>query len=229
MKKVDHSGVNYTVIDCGLTRYRKNYELQKKLFSSRLKGKGEDTLLITRHEPTITMGKSGRMRDLLVSKDLLAERGVDFVEIDRGGGITYHGPGQLVLYPIFDLRNYGKDLRKFVRRLGLVAKNVVSEFGLDAEFREGDEIGLWVEKEDSKKLGSLGLRVKKWYTMHGLALNVSLDREKAELIRPCGIRGTKLASITDFVSGVEMDEVKELLLTNFFSIFSSGEKHERQA
>lgn len=220
MSKVDRSGNSYKVIDCGLTCYGENYELQKELFTGRLEGDGEDTLLITRHEPVVTLGKSGSNRDLLVSKDLLAGRGVDFVEIDRGGGITYHGPGQLVLYPIFDLRNYGKDLRKFVRRLGLVAKNVVAEFGLEAEFREGDEIGLWVEGEESKKLGSLGLRVKKWYTMHGLALNVSLDKEKAGLIRPCGIGGAELVSIADFVGDVELDEVKQILLDKFSREFS---------
>ncbi len=203
------------ILDCGLTKYRENYELQKELFSRRLEGSGEDTLLITRHEPTITMGKSGHDRDLLVNEDVLSDRGVDFVEIDRGGGITYHGPGQIVLYPIFDLRNYGKDLREFVRKLGLAAKCAVDKLGLDTVFREGDEIGLWVEGKESKKLGSLGIRVKKWYTMHGLALNVSLDNEKAGLIRPCGIGGAELVSIADFVCDVELVEVKELLITEF--------------
>lgn len=222
MKKVDAPGYSYKVIDCGLTRYRENYELQKELFTDRLKGIGEDTLLVTRHEPVVTMGKSGRKSDLLVGNEILTERGIDYVEIDRGGGITYHGPGQLVLYPIFDLRKYGKDLREFVRRLGLVAKNVVEEFGLKAEYREGDEIGLWVKGEETKKLGSLGLRVKKWYTMHGLALNVSLDQEKARTIRPCGIGGAELVSITDFAEDVELGKVKRLLLVEFSREFSRG-------
>ncbi|MFB6215064.1 MAG: lipoyl synthase, partial [Candidatus Bipolaricaulia bacterium] len=123
-------------------------------------------------------------------------------------------------YPIFDLRNYGKDLREFVRRLGLVARSVVDEFGLEAEFREGDEIGLWVKGEGGKKLGSLGLRVKKWYTMHGLALNAFLDREKAGWIRPCGIGGAELVSIADFVGNVELEEVKKLLVAKFSREFS---------
>ncbi|MBS3788671.1 lipoyl(octanoyl) transferase LipB [Candidatus Bipolaricaulota bacterium] len=226
---MSHSGNSYKVMDCGLSSYRENYELQKELFTQRLEGQGEDTLLITRHDPTITMGKSGRMADLLVSKDHLASRGVEFVEINRGGGITYHGPGQLVLYPIFDLRNYGKDLREFVRRLGLVAKDVVEEFGLDAEFREGDEIGLWIRGKERKKLGSLGLRVKKWVAMHGLALNVSLDKEKAGLIRPCGIGGAELVSMSDFAGNVTFDEVKEILLTKFSCRFSGGGRYGRQA
>jgi len=214
---------NYKTVDCGLTRYRENYKLQKDLFSARMEGDGRDTLLVTRHEPTVTMGKSGRNEDLLVSRNHLAEYGVDFVELDRGGGITYHGPGQVVLYPIFDLRNYGKDLREFVRRLGRVARKTVGAFGLNSEFREGDEIGLWVEGEEAKKLASLGLRVKKWYTMHGLALNVSLDGEKPKLIRPCGIGGADLASITDYAD-VTLDEVKDELLSRFDVEFARGGK-----
>jgi len=217
--------MDFDIIDCGLTSYRENYEFQKELFSRRLSGQGEDTLLITRHEPTITMGKSGSKKDLLVSRDFLAEREVDFVEIDRGGGITYHGPGQLVLYPIFDLRSYGKDLRDFVRRLGLVAANAVEHYGLKVEFREGDEIGLWLRGKKRKKLASLGLRVKKWYTMHGLALNVSLDRERSGLIRPCGIGGAELVSITEFVD-VSLEGVKKSLLDEFKREFSCEEKKD---
>jgi lipoate-protein ligase B len=214
---------NYKTVDCGLTCYRENYKLQKEVFSERLEGGGRDTLLVTRHEPTITMGKSGRKKDLLVSRNYLAENGVDFVELDRGGGITYHGPGQVIIYPIFDLRNYGKDLRNFVRRLGTVAKDTVEAFGPAAEFREGDEIGLWAGGEEAKKLASLGLRVKKWYTMHGLALNVSLDGAKSGLIRPCGIGGTDLASITDYAD-VTLEEVKGELLSRFDDEFSQGDK-----
>lgn len=216
---MNESGDKFKVIDCGLTRYEDNYELQKEMFSRRLKGSGENTLLITRHEPTITIGKSGKTADLLVRKDVLGERGIDFVELDRGGGITYHGPGQLVFYPIFDLRDFGKDLRSFVRKLGLIAKRTVEEIGLAVEFREGDEIGLWVKGGGRKKLGSLGLRVKKWYTMHGFALNVSLNGEKAGLIRPCGVGGAQLVSIADYVD-VSMEEVKGILLAQFDREFS---------
>ena len=212
----------YKVIDCGLTRYGDNYELQKKLFNNRIEGGGEDTLLVTRHKPVVTIGKSGSEEDLLINRDALIGHGVEFVEISRGGGITYHGPGQLVLYPIFDLRKYGKDLRDFVRRLGLVAERVVESFGLSVEFREDEEIGLWVRGEAGKKLASLGRRVKKWYTMHGIALNVSLNKDKARLIRPCGVGGAELVSIDDFVEDVELTEVKELLLEKFAFEFSEG-------
>ncbi|MCF7875581.1 lipoyl(octanoyl) transferase LipB [Candidatus Bipolaricaulota bacterium] len=184
-----------------------------------MQGKGENTLLVTRHEPAITMGKSAREKDLLVDKETLARRGVDYVEIDRGGGITYHGPGQVVLYPIFDLREYGKDLREFIARLGEVTRRAASSFGVDAEFRSDDKIGLWISKE-RKKLCSIGLRVKRWVTMHGVAFNADIDREKSSLIRPCGIRGTQLVSITDYTD-VSFEEVKNLLLEEFEKEFAA--------
>jgi len=165
------------------------------------------------------MGKSGKSRDLLVGKEVLDEKGVDYVEIERGGGITYHGPGQVVLYPIFDLRQFGKDLREFVKRLGEVTRSTAESFGLQAEFRDGDEIGLWIS-EKREKLCSIGLRVKRWITMHGVAFNVFLDPEKAGLIRPCGISDTRLVSVSDFAD-VEYDSVKEVLLNEFEAEFSS--------
>lgn len=211
---------NYKLVDCGLTEYRDNYDYQLKLFDRQIEGKGEDTLLVTRHQPTVTMGKSASYNDLLVSQEALRTRGVSLVEIDRGGGITYHGPGQIVLYPLFDLRGYGKDLRSFVCRLGKVMRRTAESFGLEAVFREGDKIGLWV-KGERKKLGSVGLRVKRWYTMHGIALNVALDREKSGLIRPCGINDTSLVSISDFAD-VDLEEVKQVLLAEFGRVFNRG-------
>lgn len=203
----------YRLADWGLTSYEESYDRQREIFERRLEGSDEDTLVVTRHEPTITMGKSASEADLLVPEDILRERGVALVEIGRGGGITYHGPGQMVLYPIFDLRNYGKDLRDFVQRLGSVMKETVERFGLNAEFLEDDRIGLWVEGE-RRKLGSIGLKVKRWYTMHGVALNVDLDEDKASLIRPCGVNDSQLVSITDFLD-TELERVKEVLLDEF--------------
>ncbi len=208
----------YGVQDWGLTGYEKALERQKKEFSRRLAGKGENTLVVTRHEPTITMGKSSSEDDILVDEKVLNEHGVDLVEIGRGGGVTYHGPGQLVLYPIFDLRDYDRDLREFIRRLGAVVGKTAESFGLATEFREDEEIGLWIEGK-REKLASIGLRVKRWYTMHGIALNVNLDEEKAGLIRPCGIRDTRLASIADFAD-VSIVGVKEELLSRFRTEFS---------
>lgn len=208
----------YTVLDWGLVSYEEGYRRQKEIFSRRLQGKGENILIATRHEPTITMGKSSSEDDILVDEKILNEHGVDLVEIGRGGGVTYHGPGQLVLYPIFDLRDYDKDLRGFIRRLGSIVGKTTESFGLDTEFREGEEIGLWL-KDKREKLASIGLRVKRWYTMHGIALNVNLDERKAGLIRPCGISDTRLASIADFAD-VGIVEVKEELLSRFRAEFS---------
>lgn len=211
---------SYKLVDCALTDYRENYNYQLDLFRRRLDGKGEDTLLVTRHKPTVTMGKSASYEDLLVSREALNDRGVSIVEVGRGGGITYHGPGQIVLYPLFDLRGYGKDLKEFVCRLGAVMEETAKKFGIETEFREDDKIGLWVRGK-REKLGSIGLRVKRWYTMHGIALNVSLDQEKAGLIRPCGVSDSSLASISDFAD-LEPGEVKEVLLTKFARTFDRG-------
>lgn len=164
------------------------------------------------------MGKSGNKKDLLVGREVLGEKGVDYVEIDRGGGVTYHGPGQVVLYPIFDLRQFGKDLRKFIQRLGLVTRRTAERFSLDVEFHEEEKIGLWVSGK-REKLCSIGLRVKRWITMHGVAFNVSLDEDKAGLIRPCGINDTRLVSISDLAE-VEFDEAREVLLSEFETEFS---------
>lgn len=214
----DNDRKTYRVRDWGLTSYEKGYERQKEIFSRRLAGKGKNTLVLTRHEPTITLGKSSSEEDILAPEKILEKNGVNVVEIGRGGGVTYHGPGQLVFYPIFDLGDYDKDLRGFILRLGSVVGETAESFGLDTEFREGEEIGLWLEGE-REKLASIGLRVKRWYTMHGVALNVNLDEQKAGLIRPCGIRDTRLASITDF-AGVGIDDVKEELLFQFKTEFS---------
>lgn len=211
---------SYKLVDCGLTDYRQNYNYQLELFRLRIDGKGEDTLLVTRHQPTVTVGKSASYENLLVSKEALKDRGVSLIEVGRGGGITYHGPGQIVLYPLFDLRGYGKDLKEFICRLGTVMGKTAEKFGLETEFREDDEIGLWVRGR-REKLGSIGLKVKRWYTMHGIALNVSLDQEKASLIRPCGISESNLASISDFAD-LEPGEVKEVLLTEFARAFDRG-------
>lgn len=208
---------SYKLVDCGLTDYRQNYNYQLKLFRRRLDGKGEDTLLVTRHQPTVTMGKSASYEDLLISRDALKDRGVSLVEVGRGGGITYHGPGQIVLYPLFDLRGYGKDLKEFICRLGSVMEETAEKFGVETEFHEDDKIGLWVRGK-REKLGSIGLQVKRWYTMHGIALNVSLDQGKASLIRPCGISESSLVSISDFAD-VEPGEVKEVLLREFARTF----------
>ncbi|MFP4135679.1 MAG: lipoyl(octanoyl) transferase LipB [Candidatus Acetothermia bacterium] len=207
----------FRIEDLGLTAYEESYERQGEIFDRHLSGKGDDVLIVTRHEPTITMGKSASEEDLLVSRDILGDRGVELVEIGRGGGITYHGPGQLVLYPLFDLRNYGKDLKDFVRRLGLVMEKTVESFGLNVEFLENERIGLWIQDEQ-RKLGSIGLSVKRWYTMHGLALNVDLADRKAGLIRPCGVRGSELVSMTDFVA-VDLEQVKERILESFVREF----------
>jgi|SRR6056297_209060 len=209
----------YEIVDCGITDYEENRVYQKQLFKQHRDGIIGDTLVVTRHEPTITMGKSADEQDLLVSKSSLPERGVAMYYVERGGGITYHDPGQIVLYPIFDLRGYHKDLREFVHRLGKTMMDSSKHFGLDVELRTGDQVGLWIAGQN-KKLGSIGVHVKNWVTMHGLALNLDLDRSKSRLIRPCGLEDVQYVSLTDYVD-LALAEVQGILLQYFERNFLS--------
>ncbi|MBS3813206.1 MAG: lipoyl(octanoyl) transferase LipB [Candidatus Acetothermia bacterium] len=203
----------YETIDCGITDYGDSLERQKEFFQERKDDLSGDRLLITRHRPTITLGKSSDRKDILASRSFLEEHGVTLHEIGRGGGVTYHGPGQLVLYPIFDLRSYGKDLRGFIARLGDSMVETTEFFGVEAEFRTGDHVGAWLRGKNVK-LGSIGIQVRNWYTMHGLALNVDLDPKKSSSIRPCGLPGVKYGSLCDYVDA-PMQVVTEVLLEKF--------------
>ncbi len=207
------SAAPYETVDCGVTDYGDSLARQKEVFQRRKDGLCGDKLLVTRHRPTITLGKSSAREDILVDRSTVEELNVDIYSAGRGGGVTYHGPGQLVLYPIFDLRPYGKDLRRFVYRLGNTMVETAGHFGVDAEFRSGDHVGVWL-KGAEEKLGSLGIEVKRWHTMHGLALNVDLDPEKSSLIRPCGLYGVQYGSLNDYAHA-PIDEVKGVLLKKF--------------
>lgn len=203
-------------MDQGLTPYTKALELQNRLMTERIEGTIGDRLILLRHPPTITLGKSARKTDLLLSETRLKGKGFEIVEVGRGGGITYHGPGQVILYPILDLRNHQKDLRWYVHNLEKTMAHSVTELGVDVETREGYP-GLWV-KNTQTKLGSIGVQVQRWVTMHGLALNVNLTHYRPTYIRPCGLNNVELASLSDY-SEVNRNEVRALLLENFSQLF----------
>jgi len=204
------------LLDLGLSDYRSALDLQRKIFARLRKGKAADRVIFTRHRPTITMGKSAREEDIFASEEELKKRGVEKIRIERGGGVTYHGPGQVIVYPLFDLRNFGKDLGDFIGKLEETMAQVARSYGIPVERREG-EIGLWL-RDEKRKLGSIGLSLRNWYSMHGLALNVLPD-EKTSLIRPCGIPGAELVSLSAFAE-VSLEEVRGKLLRGFADIFN---------
>ncbi len=200
------------LIELGLTPYQHALGLQRRLAALRAEGRLGDLLLLLHHPPVITLGRGGRRAHLLVEDSCLAALGIEFFEAERGGDMTYHGPGQLVGYPILDLAGYGRDLHRYLRLLERVLIETLAAFGVGAGRRMG-RTGVWVE---DKKIASIGIHVTRWVTRHGFALNVDMDLSPFGLIVPCGIRGAGATSMAQELSRpVAIDEVIPVLTERF--------------
>jgi len=175
----------------GCISYDAAYRLQRRLWQERAAGEIPDQLLLLEHPPVITLGRNSRKEHLLASADRLARLGVEVRETDRAGDITYHGPGQLVGYPILDLKPDRMDVLRYLRDLEEVLIQVLEHFGIFCSRREG-YTGVWVEE---RKIASIGVKISRWVTYHGFALNVSTDLSAFDLIVPCGIRSVKVTSV----------------------------------
>ena len=213
------------VVNLGLTDYKSTWGLQKKLFDLRVEGKISDILLLNEHRHVYTIGKSGDDNHLLASEEELRKSGADVYHIDRGGDITYHGPGQLVGYPILDLNNYYLDIHRYLRDLEEVIIRALAEYGINAS-RDNNFTGVWVENE---KIAAIGVKVSRWVTMHGFALNVNTDLSYFERIIPCGIFHKGVTSIERLLDHqVPLDEVSRLIIKHFGKVFGikSVEHHE---
>lgn len=190
----------------GRQSYRPVLELQRQLFAERQAGGGEDVVLFVEHEAVITLGRGAKPVHLLASQNRLDELGVDLAEIDRGGDITLHAPGQLVCYPIVDLHPDRCDVRRYVGSLASAMRGVIAAYGLDAGLVDG-MVGLWVDSKNPStwrgrddagqlaKIGAIGVRLSRWITMHGYALNLSTDLRLFQLIVPCGIAEHPVTSV----------------------------------
>ncbi len=179
-------------IHAGLLPYDQALELQLSLVAARLQGRlSMDAVLFLEHPPVFTMGLRGGRENLLVSEDFLAERGIAVIQTRRGGNITYHGPGQLVVYPILDLNAVRLGLREYVERLEDVMQAACADFGISA-IRSPANRGIWA---GPRKLGSIGVAVRKGICFHGLALNVNLSLLPFEWINPCGLNGIAMTSL----------------------------------
>ena len=201
----------------GLVEYRESYYLQRKLIQQRLDGGLADTILILEHPPTFTIGKSGSLENILVSQAYLAEEGISLFFTDRGGDVTYHGPGQLVAYPIIDLRDRKKDIRQFVRDLEEVVIRTLNDFSIEAH-RDRGHAGVWVNGEE---IAAIGLSVRRWITMHGIALNVNPNLEHFSLINPCGFSDRKATSMARLLyQDVPMADVVPRLITHFSDVLN---------
>jgi lipoate-protein ligase B len=204
------------VLDLGTIDYAEALTLQKCIVSDIIAGKAPSTLITCEHPHVITISRRSRKENILVAEVELKKYGVGVCYADRGGDVTYHGPGQIVLYPIFDLRRDKKDLHVYLRKLEQVVINVLRDnFGLNAHRKDG-WTGVWV---GPYKVASIGIGVKGWVAYHGFALNVKTDKKYFSLIKPCGM-DVSMASINDFFDDdVPVEGVRNMLIENIKDVF----------
>ncbi|MBV9188589.1 MAG: lipoyl(octanoyl) transferase LipB [Acidobacteria bacterium] len=199
-----------------LVTYENGMRLQQKLIELRQQETVPDQLLLLEHPPVITLGRGGDVRNLLAPAATLDAQRVRFFETTRGGDITYHGPGQLVGYPIIHLGEGNRDVRRYVTKLEEVLIRTVAEFGITAERADGKR-GIWAGND---KIAAIGVRIARWVTSHGFALNVTTNLDHFRLITPCGLHGTGVTSISHLVGrDVALAEVREIVAAKFAEVF----------
>ncbi len=182
-------------VDLGLLPYAQALEMQRAAAKARLSGElRDDVLLLVEHPPVVTLGRAAQKAHVVVPQDLLATRGVEVFEVERGGDVTFHGPGQLVGYPIFDLRNHKQDLHWYLRQLEESIIIALQAHDLVA-WRNAGFTGVWVGPERPRKIASIGVHARDWVTWHGFALNITTDLTFFELIVPCGIQNVEMTSL----------------------------------
>jgi len=200
--------------DLGRIGYAEAFSLQKDLADQRKRGLIPDQLLIVEHPHVITLGRNGHMENLLASEEVLRRAGIEFHATNRGGDITYHGPGQVVGYPIFDLREWKRDVVDYVRTLEQVILDSLGEFGIEGGRVPGCT-GVWVS---GKKVAAIGVHISRWVTSHGFALNHTTDLSYFQYIVPCGI--TKpVTSMRELGANPSRDQVVGALVRNFSKQF----------
>ncbi len=207
----------------GFIDYNEAWQLQKDVLEARSNNLIEDTLFLLEHNNTYTLGKIADKKHLISSEKFLNDNKISVYEIDRGGDITYHGPGQIVGYPIISLNDWQKDTHKYLRALEEVIIKTCGSYGLKAE-RNEKYTGVWVE---NRKIAAIGIKVKKWVTMHGFAFNVNTDLSLFKGIIPCGIEDKEVTSVKkESGKSIDIEQVKENLLLNFKKVFDYKEiKH----
>jgi len=204
------------VYELGTTAYGEVHRLQQRLQAQRREGAGGDTLLLTEHRPVFTLGRSHPVASLRVEEATVRQWGIDIVQAERGGDITYHGPGQLVAYGIVDLKAWGMGVLDYVQGLEDTAIGVLADWGVRGTRSEAGR-GVWVEE---RKIASVGLNVRRWVTMHGIALNIDPDMSHWELINPCGMNDLEMTSMaTEVGKQVSFDEVRDAFSFHFGRVF----------
>ncbi len=223
--------------DWGLTDYAVAWERQKKYQSRTVEIKLENRrreiplptpnyLVFCEHPPVFTLGKNGNANNVLMSPAFLAERGVSFFPIERGGDVTFHGPGQIVGYPIFDLENFFTDLSRYLRTLEEAIILTMADYGLPGE-RYAGYTGVWMEVDTprARKIAAMGIKCSRWVTMHGFAFNVTTDLSYFDWIVPCGIRGKAVTSMSrELGYAPQISEVKDRLKAHLLTLFDAARR-----
>ena len=226
---------NIEVYELGLMDYEKVLKIQTELFNKiidqklknrreRTKNKTNNYLLFVEHPNVYTLGKSGDINNLLLSKEDLTKKDIQFFNTNRGGDITCHGPGQIVCYPILDLDNFFSDIHKYLRFLEEVVIKTLMEFDIKGE-RSLKETGVWINPKlnDARKICALGVKASRWVTMHGFALNVNNDLSYFDNIIPCGINNKSVTSVSkELRKSIDKFEIINSLKKNFSNVFSAS-------
>lgn len=184
------------VLDLGKKDFKEVYKIQKELVGRRYREEIPDTLILTEHYPVFTIGRSGSRENILCSEEKLEEEGIQVYEIDRGGDITYHGPGQIVGYPVMDLRKQGRDVHLYLRKLEEVIIRFLATYSIQGERIEG-MTGVWIQ---NKKIASIGIGISKWITYHGFCVNLYPNLKHFQMINPCGL-GKPVTSLREILDG----------------------------
>jgi len=219
--------------DLGLSAYKETWDFQESVFKSIVDQKllkrnnpeiiTENHFILVEHPHVYTLGKSGDLSNLLLSEKQLIDKGATFYKINRGGDITYHGPGQIVGYPILDLENFFTDIHKYLRLLEETIILTLADFGLQAT-RSVGETGVWLDVGTpfARKICAMGVRASRWVTMHGFALNVNVDLGYFDHIIPCGIRGKSVTSMqAELNQKLDEDKVKSIIVKHFKNLFDA--------
>ena len=220
------------ITELGFLPYSEAWDIQEEYFSNTISVKRqnrqldssiltENHLLLVEHPPVFTLGKSGKIDHLLLKKEVLKSKGIAFFKTNRGGDITFHGPGQLVGYPILDLDNFFTDIHKYLRYLEEIIIKTLSDFGLNSARSDG-ETGVWLDLDTpfARKICAMGVRASRWVTMHGFALNINTDLSYFDYIVPCGIQGKGVTSIAKELNReVDPSLVKAAVLKHFSEVF----------
>ncbi len=211
------------ILDLGLIDYKEAWDLQHDLWSRRVEGELPDLLLFLEHPHVITLGRRGNRSHLIVSPEVLEAMKIPIFHVERGGDITYHGPGQMMVYPILDLKEYGYRIIRYVGQLEEVILHALKDFDIEGR-RDSSNRGVWA---NSDKIASIGVAIKRWVSFHGFSLNYETDLKYFDLINPCGLVGTKMTTMAKVLgTRVSREELAERICFHFGEVF--GKKWEEK-